>query len=65
MTVQEVRHAVIEQAKASYKADGCDMAFEECLSFHATSMIAPPLAWAVGERNGAWALDVWEGSDGR
>ncbi len=55
----ELQHAVIEQAKASYKADGCGMTFDECLAFHAESMVKAPFLWWTGTRNGVWALDVW------
>lgn len=62
MNAAELQHAVIEQAKASYAAPSCDMPFDECLAFHAESMVQPPYRWLVGERNNVWVLDVWVGN---
>ena len=60
MLPAELPHRVIEQAKASFRADGCDMTFEQCLAFHAESMVRLPLCWHLCERNGVWALEIWE-----
>lgn len=63
----DLQHRVIEQAKASYKREGCDMTFEGCLAFHAERMVPAEqdMHWLIGERNGVWTLDVWwEPADG-
>jgi len=59
MTCEELKHRVIEQAKAAFKADGCDMDFDQCLATSAGALIRPPFSWVIGERNGGWSLDVW------
>jgi hypothetical protein len=58
-----LQHQAIEAAKQTRNADTCTLPWEACLELHAEELIGAPFAYWIGNRNGAWAFEVWDESE--